>query len=1021
MGCVCLSEIKRADIQSINKLDDMVNLFKELGFTKYYQEDEKVVSIQISDYPEFIKLIQIKTLDDVKRQHKFLNSDVEYLSLVTNDFENFVFVKKEFTALETVKFYRFKFTKSNVSNTTLKKLNCLRFDDCDSFQTLFDKREVVKQFYDEFKMYRNLLIDNIYGIEDKKEKVQYAQVLFDRLIFLYFIQKKGLLDSNKQYLSELFQACKGEFYKKYLWLLFFHCLNKEPADETKERIVDGINFGKIPFLNGGLFSKLDIETENVSISNETFKEILSFLDRWNWYVDERDDYGEEKSINPEILGHIFERTVNQKKETGSYYTPEDITKYISENTIYSYCLDRVNDCFNKKYTNISKIFNQNDEKEINYLYHNIIKNISILDNACGSGAFLIAAQNVLIELYKKCIHILANSDKELSDEITKYNSYHARKLSSKFDDSHEWIYYIKRSTITNNLYDVDNAKEAIEIAKLRLWLSLIADASDNILDIEPLPRIEYNLQCGNSLIGYISKYQISNERLGKVTHKKSRNKKMAVRNLFLPQVSLVNYSEEHINSNDSIDVLVSDFSNANFVSSHDTKGLESTSEQICIDNYQEDAIFRLCSERDLLIEEYRNTDSLNEAEILKLKIERITIENNQVLNEKLFSEIKDLNISKEEFLDFKPFHWIMNFSTVFNSGGFDIIIGNPPYGDLLPDQLSKQEKYIMKDYLTKDAKEISANFIERQIKLLKRNGYLGNITTGAIIINERTTPAHDIIRKNMSKSYISFFNTRPSKIFDGVEIRVSIILGKKDLPLSQGNIYTTDAVKFTAEQRSELLNRISFENTEGLLLGDRIGSLNGNGIALPKLGYKETRNIMLKLKNCSEKNLFKDILVNKSKYKLEYRKSGGYWLNALPNMPCLSSCIGALFFESNIERDFCIIVINSSLFYLYWSTYSDLRHFQKSLLEKFPSVPIKILHNYQEAISDLKDRVTKCMLESFVSDKGRNGEFTPCKCKHIIDEIDVLLGKIYGLTDEEVKFIQNYDKHIRPTCADIFE
>lgn len=1010
MGCIYLSGIKRADIQSINKLDDIINLFKELGFTKYHQENEKEVSIQISDNPEFIKLIQIETLDHVKRQHKFLNGDVEYLSLVTDDFEDFVFVKKEFTTLYTEKYYRFKFNKSNVGNTTLKKLNCLQFDDPDSFQSLFDKKEVVKEFYDEFKRYRDLLIDNIYGIEDQKEKEQYAQVLFDRLIFLYFIQKKGLLDSNKHYLSELFETCNGEFYKKYLWLLFFQCLNEEPTNETKERIVNGISFGKIPFLNGGLFSRLDIETDSVSIPNEIFKEILSFLDRWNWYVDERDDYGEEKGINPEILGHIFERTVNQK-ETGSYYTPEDITKYISENTIYPYCLDKLNAVFNKNYSLISDVFEHNIEKEISYLYHNIIKNISILDNASGSGAFLIAAQNVLIELYKKCIY-LGSFDKELCDEINKYNNLHTRKLSSKFDNSHEWMYYIKRSVITNNLYGVDNAKGAIEIAKLRLWLSMIADASDNILEVEPLPKIEYNLQCGNSLIGYISKNQVSSEKSGNSAHKKSRNKKIVMRDIFCSQISLANYSEEHIISGGGIEVNLSTFNPVKYESKPENKVFESNSEQFCIDNYQEDAIFRLCSERDFLIEEYRNTDSLNKAEMLKLEIEKITIENNQILNEKLFSEINDLNISKEKFLALKPFHWIMNFSNVFKREGFDIIIGNPPYGDILSDE----EKYIMKEYITKDAKEISANFIERQIKLLKRNGYLGNITTGAIIINNRTTPAHVLIRNNMSKCYISFFNTRPSKIFDEVDIRVSIILGKKDLPSTTGVIYTTDAVKFTTDQRSELLNKISFESTDGLLLGDKIGSLNGNGFALPKLGYKETRNIMLKLKGYSEKNLIKDILVNRSKCKLEFRNSGRYWLNALPEMPYSSSGTVALFFESNIERDFCIILINSSLFYLYWSTYGDLRHFQKSLLEKFPFVPEETLHNYQDTISDLKNRITKCMLESFVPDRGTHGEFTSCKCKYVIDEIDMLLGKMFGLIEEEVKFIQNYDKHVRPSC-----
>ena len=271
-----------------------------------------------------------------------------------------------------------------------------------------------------------------------------------------------------------------------------------------------------------------------------------------------------------------------------------------------------------------------------------------------------------------------------------------------------------------------------------------------------------------------------------------------------------------------------------------------------------------------------------------------------------------------------------------------------------------------------------------------------------------------LIRKNMGSCRITFFNTRPSKIFEDVEIRVSIIIGKKDLPSNEGIIYTTDAIKFTAKQRKTLLNDMRFESTEGILLGSKIGSTDNKGIALPKVGYLNTRNIMLKLKKTSKKCVIKDILLKNSDYQLEFRKTGGYWLNALPQMPYSSSKIDKLSFSTELERDLCLIIINSSLFYLYWSTYSDYRDLPKSLVIKFPFLTVAELAKHQSKIHILKKRISESMLDSFLPERGRVGEFRTGRCKPIIDEIDEVLGKLFGLTIEETNFIQNYDNHIRP-------
>ena len=142
---------------------------------------------------------------------------------------------------------------------------------------------------------------------------------------------------------------------------------------------------------------------------------------------------------------------------------------------------------------------------------------------------------------------------------------------------------------------------------------------------------------------------------------------------------------------------------------------------------------------------------------------------------------------------------------------------------------------------------------------------------------------------------------------------------------------------------------------------------------------------------------------------MEFRKSGRYWLNALEKMPYKSTEIEPVRFERSIERDFVILLINSSLFYLYWSTYGDSRHFPLSLLEKFPFPGSRELEKNEQKMERLKTKYSTCLISSFTPIRGTRGEFKTGLCKDIIDEIDEFLGQIYGLGADEVVYIKNFD------------
>ncbi|MBA7522675.1 hypothetical protein ES705_14795 [subsurface metagenome] len=203
--------------------------------------------------------------------------------------------------------------------------------------------KVTKQFYDKFKKEHISFLGFIKGIETKVDKDWYASLMLNRLMFCYFIQKKGFLDDNKNYLRDKLRVCqekKGKnkfysFYRDFLLILFHEGLNEAVQ---KEDVI--IEIGKIPYLNGGLFDEHELEKmyEDIDIDDKAFERVFDFFDEWEWHLDTRVT-ATGKDINPDVIGYIFEKYINDRAQMGAYYTKEDITEYISKNCVLPYLFD----------------------------------------------------------------------------------------------------------------------------------------------------------------------------------------------------------------------------------------------------------------------------------------------------------------------------------------------------------------------------------------------------------------------------------------------------------------------------------------------------------------------------------------------------------------------------------------------------------------------------------------------------------------------------------------------------------
>ncbi|MUV56230.1 DNA methyltransferase [Halogeometricum sp. CBA1124] len=513
-------QIIAKDIEKWDSLDDIATSLEKRGLKRHPDlgDDGRIV-LELAD-GEFIELVEAgagKIATDYKP-----GSVTRHTNLVsTDDYETFTFItrQRDWNAHGRIKYQQFSFDKEQFrsetgeKNTVLQKLNEIEYGKSAAvMDDLYDTRQIVKEFYEQFESLRTDFVKEVSGIPDDRSdaKERYVQVLLDRMIFLYFIQEKNLLDYDAKYLHDHHERVVnegGDVYDDFYDPLFFDMLAKGKNDPE---------FGKLPYLNGGLFSKNPIEKEfeeaklgaDAEKTNALFGRILDFLSDWNWNVDERLDIVDPKNLSPAVLGHIFEQTVNQK-EMGAYYTPEEVTGFMARRAIHPYLLDQLNDAEGTNYESIDEIFSLEaassvggesatvadggelaheidtgaiEQSHVETLYFEILRQTHVLDPAVGSGAFLLAAQGVLLDVYLQCIEYFISKERDEPWELT---SRIRDEIDTIQDSNGSETLYAKRQTILNNLYGVDIDDGAVEICKLRLWLSMVADIEDEPREVQP--------------------------------------------------------------------------------------------------------------------------------------------------------------------------------------------------------------------------------------------------------------------------------------------------------------------------------------------------------------------------------------------------------------------------------------------------------------------------------------------------------------------------------------------------------
>ena len=456
----------------------------------------------------------------------------------------------------------------------------------------------------------------------------------------------------------------------------------------------------MPYLNGGVFQPhpLDQRYPQIAIVDQPFEQILEWFGDYTWHLSEEPS-GDANEINLAVLIQVFERYINAKHE-GGYYTPPEIVAYLCDRTLEPFILNQLNAVSTKAFDHLEDGLLQLDASDCQQLVDNILPGLSLLDPACGSGRFLKAALKRLMKVYSVVLGTLQLSEGKPSTKgLTYPQTNSARPRISRGNKTPNSPPFeggvggssttigadptniapttnptttpqfsnqaIKRCIITDNLYGVDQLAEATEIAKLQLFLSLVASAQ-TAADLDPLPSVDFNIMTGNALMGLIRVDEEGFDQIKpKQKHKHSRP---------TPEITALQGNLLQLLAAESYRSIVA-------------------AKNISIEHYKTQAH---------LLAEIEGVPQYAQAELVREHIDELNQKARSKLNQLLLDEFSQklgiqyrqaqpsgkavkrlLNIEDIETLN--PFHWGYHFHSIIQEkGGFDVILTNPPWDVLKP-------------------------------------------------------------------------------------------------------------------------------------------------------------------------------------------------------------------------------------------------------------------------------------------------------------------------------------------------
>lgn len=880
----------------------------------------------------------------------------------------------------------------------------------------FDVERVTRRFYDRFKAEHDLFLGFISGIQSQEDLEWYASVMLNRLMFVYFIQKKGFLDDDRDYLRHRMQRMREtrgpdqflSFYRHFLLRLFHEGLGQRAR--TSE--LDGL-MGDVPYLNGGLFDvhELERENSNIEIPDESFERLFDFFDSYQWHLDDR-PLRADNEINPEVLGYIFEQYVNQK-EQGAYYTKEDVTGFMTVGAVIPVYLDRLEAATGvssrrllqkdpARYLPEALLYGAHLELpsaisagvddpsrreawdgEVNVelglpgeSWWEVIdrrERANRLSEEMKAGAVAGAEEANSRNLDLRTLAADALSELDSPDDVaTAYRLLHELSIldptcgsgaflfaalavisqlySLVIDKAEEFLadgqdssggelnalvselmvhpsrdYFILKTIVLENLYGVDLMEEATEIARLRLFLALVAKL-DSRAELEPLPDIDMNIRAGNLLVGVTTPADAQRRFEGSLL---ATNRLPNVVERARDAAALYRQFVEVQDTTDDAEM-------------GDLKGRLRTVEK------------ELGDELDRLY-----VESLGQG-----------------------SDLEEWRASHH------PFHWFIEFPEVMQRGGFDVIIGNPPYI-----RRSRLSSYEFTGFETDTCPDVFAPCMERAAHLVRPAGSFAMIVPIAFQFSDDYLDARRVISDLLPSRWVSTYSRNPSALFNaGLGVRSTIVVGKQD---GTRRCMTTDTRRWVEEFRPFLFQTNRYASVP----------VERASEPWPRLGHEELVELYEAL---TEGGGTLGDAVTSSGPSLGFKQTALYYLSVFVDEPPAWSPsgerveqtkVGFLSFGSVLERDVAFIMLAGRLAVWWWGATGDDFDVTRGLLTSYPISPKQVEPVWAELTALAKELRAEQPHHPIVTlYAGKEmGNYDMLRCRHITDRADELVLKTIAL------------------------
>lgn len=701
-----------------NKRVGLRNLVKSFINPTWGEFDAALVVFDSGDHwrLSFICDIKGEATSPKRYTYVFGSDDLLYRTPI----ERFNFLKKKGVSFENLK------TAFSVEALSDEFFDKYREQYADFIQYVTGKRfvKVGSKWEEKILGEPNAALMQAFDYNEKKIR-DYVKKMMGRITFLHFLQRKGWMCDDLNYMQNMFEnsAYKNDYLDSVLEPLFFGILNTKP--EERETLFADYGWDKsllaewkdIPYLNGGLFERDEEDEPESRFPADYFKCLFQFFSEYNFTIDENAPNDAEVGVDPEMLGKIFENLLEDNKDKGAFYTPKEIVRYMCQESLIAYletntsvAKDKIRQFVFSPEEGVADIPENKKPKLLAAL-----EEVKICDPAIGSGAFPMGLLNELLH----CREVLSGEQYDRAE--------------------------IKKSIIQNNIYGVDIEKGAVDIARLRFWLSIVVDEETP----SPLPNLDYKIMQGNSLIESFMGVDLS-----KLTYEKEYKKDKGEISLFDDEKNRLQKTVSHLLSS-----------------------------------------YYSCSDHDRKVKlQQEISDTINK------QLEA------QAYNPSILAKLKEINLAENN----KFFLWHTWFSDVFNRDdkeGFDIVIGNPPYGANIDELVPLYERLYPKT--SHGYKDIYKYFYDFGLSICRKDGSLCYITPNTFL----RQPRYGDLRRVLLEYNITQILDLGEDIFMDAVVPVAICLCKA-IKIPVVTLFADLTKDITVNNAKTILSNIKFLQIE---------------------------------------------------------------------------------------------------------------------------------------------------------------------------------------------------------------